>query len=88
MVSIGLRVATSATEALKVLWENEFFCDWKQKGAVVEALAKMGNHFSDAELGMAMMRASYLIRRGKRGKFEYIQKFPFVTDTTVKSSKK
>jgi hypothetical protein len=88
MVNVGTKVAMSATEALKILWEGEFFSTWKQKGPVVEALAKKGNHFSDPELGMALMRASYLTRRGKRGQYEYIQKYPFVTEETVKSAKR
>ena len=88
MVNAGAKVARSATEALKILWEDEFFSTWKQKGPVVEALANKGNHFSDPELGMALMRASYLTRRGKRGQYEYIQKHPFVTEETVKASRK
>jgi hypothetical protein len=40
MVNVGTKVAKSATEALKILWEGEFFSTWKQKGPVVEALAK------------------------------------------------
>jgi hypothetical protein len=88
MVNVGAKVARSATEALKILWEDEFFSTWKQKGPTVEALAKKGNHFSDPELGMALMRASYLTRRGKRGRYEYIQKYPFVTEETVKASRK
>jgi hypothetical protein len=88
MVNAGAKVARSATEALKILWEDEFFSTWKQKGPVVEALAKKGNHFSDPELGMALMRASYLTRRGKRGQYEYIQKYPFVAEESVKASRK
>jgi hypothetical protein len=78
MATKGKRIAKTATEALRVLWEEKFFASWKHKGQVVEALAKEGNHFSDAELGMALMRANHLTRRGKRGHYEYIQKYPFV----------
>jgi hypothetical protein len=88
MVNVGTKVARSATEALKILWEDEFFSTWKQKGPVVEALAKKGNHFSDPELGMALMRANYLTRRGKRGQYEYIQKYPSVSEDMVKTSNK
>lgn len=88
MVSMNAKVAKSATEALKILWEDEFFSTWKLKGPVVEALAKKGNHFSDAELGMALMRAGYLTRRGKRGQYEYIQKYPFVVEEMHQAPKK
>jgi len=72
------RVAKTATEGLKILWEEKFFRVWKKKDAVVAELSKHDNHFSDAELGMALMRAGHLTRRGKRGSYEYIQKYPFV----------
>lgn len=74
------RVATTATEALKLCWEEGFFRQWKKKGQVVEKLSQKGNHFSDAELGMALMRAPHLTRRGTRGSFEYIQKYPFAAE--------
>lgn len=75
-------VAKTATEALRILWRSEFFSGWKKKGLIVEALAERGNHFSDAELGMALMRAGHLTRRGKRGNYEYIQKFPFIEESS------
>ncbi len=80
MANKKTRVAKTATEALKILWEDSFFSGWKKSSAVVEYLGKKGNHFSDAELGMALMRAKHLTRRGKRGNYEYIQKYPFVAD--------
>ena|ERR1022692_501750 len=79
-VSKKSRVAKTATEALKILWESGFFKSWKKKPPIVESLSKRGNHFSDPELGMALLRASHLTRRGKRGAYEYIQKYPFVAD--------
>jgi hypothetical protein len=82
------QVAKTATEALKILWEEGFFRVWKKKPAVVESLGKKGNHFSDAELGMALMRARHLTRPGKRGNYEYIQKYPFVADEPKTSNTK
>ncbi|HTZ73735.1 MAG TPA: hypothetical protein VMB47_07435 [Candidatus Aquilonibacter sp.] len=76
MASKTGRAATSATEALKILWEEEFFVTWKKVGPIEEALAKRGNHFGDAELGMALKRAKHLTRKGKRRNYEYIQKYP------------
>ncbi|MCI0352390.1 MAG: hypothetical protein L0Z53_23480 [Acidobacteriales bacterium] len=74
------RVAKTATEALRILWEDGFFRTWKKSPAVVERLAKRGNNFSGPELGMALKRARHLTRRGKAGSFEYIQKYPFVPE--------
>lgn len=63
-----------------MLWESSFFRTWKKKTNVEEALARRGSHFSDAELGMALKRAKHLTRRGKRGSYEYIQKYPYVPE--------
>jgi len=78
MASREIRVAKSATDALRILWEEDFFHDWKRKGLIEDNLGKRGNHFSGAELGMALKRAKHLTRRGKAGSYEYIQKYPFV----------
>lgn len=88
MANRKARIARTATEALKILWEESFFRGWKKKFAVVENMAKKGNHFSDAELGMALMRAKHLTRRGKRGNYEYIQKYPFFADEPQVSNSK
>ena len=82
------RFAKTATEALKILWEEGFFQTWKKVGAIEENLGKRGNHFSDAELGMALKRAKHLTRRGKRRSYEYIQKYPFVWEEKAPADKK
>jgi hypothetical protein len=81
-------VAKTATEALRILWEEGLFLAWKKKGPIVENLDKKGNHFSDAELGMALSRAKHLTRRGKRGSYEYIQKYPFSREDSVSEAGK
>jgi len=72
-----LRFAKSATEGLKILWEDKYFRTWKKMDAIVGEFAKLENHFSDAAFGMALKRAN-LVRRGKRRSHEYIQKYPFM----------
>ena len=74
------RAGKTATETLLILWEEGFFADWKRKARVDDVLEARGNHFSDAELGMALKRAKHLTRRGKRGSYEYVQKYPFRLD--------
>ncbi|MHB1141928.1 MAG: hypothetical protein ACYC1T_09240 [Sulfuricaulis sp.] len=81
------RVAKTATEALKLLWEESFFRSWKKKAAVEVSLAKKGNHFTDAELGMALKRAKHLTRKGRPGNYEYIQKHPFIAEEIVVKKK-
>ncbi len=80
MATRNTRVAKTATEALKILWEEGFFRAWKKGAGIVDRLAKRGNNFTAPELGMALKRARHLTRRGKRGNYEYIQKHPFVTE--------
>jgi len=82
------KVAKTATEALRVLWKESFFRKWKKQSAIVEGLAKRGNNFSAPELGMALNRAKHLTRRGKRGSYEYIQKYPFVAEEVASIAKK
>jgi hypothetical protein len=81
-------VYKTATEALKALWKQGFFCTWKKKAPIEVSLSKWGNHFSDPELGMALKRAKHLTRRGKRGGFEYIQKYPHIRQENAVIQKK
>lgn len=82
------RIAQTATEALKLLWERDFFVSWRKWQSIVEGLAKLGNHFSDPELGMALKRARHLTRRGSKGSYEYIQKFQYDPDEPSALAKK
>lgn len=79
-------VARTATAALLHLWHAGFFREWRTKAVVEAQLAKGGYHFSGPELGMALMRAKHLTRKGTKGSYHYIQKYPFVSE--VKVSKK
>ena len=88
MANRKARIAKTATEALKILWGEGFFRGKKKKAAIDDALAKRGNHFSDAELGMALKRATHLTRRGKRGSYEYVQKYPYVAEEKDPTAKK
>jgi hypothetical protein len=88
MASKTGRAARSATEALVILWEEEFFRGWKKMAPIEEVLAKRGNHFSTPELGMALKRAKHLTRGGKRGNYEYIQKYPYIIADKLKLTKK
>lgn len=74
-------IAKTATRALKVLWSEGFFQDWRKASDIDESLSARHHHFSQAELGMALLRAKYLTRRGNRGDYAYIQKHPFTEDT-------
>lgn len=47
---------------------------------MIENFAKRHHHFSDQELSMALKRAKYLTRKGKRTNYEYIQKYPYIEE--------
>jgi hypothetical protein len=82
------RVAKTATEGVKILWEEKFFRTWQKMGAVVVALAKRENNFPKGVLGKALERAGYLMRKGKKGTFEYIQRYPYVPESSDAPIKK
>jgi hypothetical protein len=83
-----VRIAKGATAALTMLWEEGFFRSWRNANAIDAQLGHTGHHFSSPELGMALKRARNLTRRGTRGKYEYIQKYPFSADDQPKSKRK
>ena len=73
-------IAKSATEGLKILWSENFFEKWRKTVDINELFSNRYHHFSSAELCMALNRAKFLTRRGKRGNYEYVQKYPFVKE--------
>ena len=88
MANRKTRIAKTATEALKSLWEERFFKAWRKIGVIERHLAKRGNNFSPPELGMALMRAKHLTRKGKQKSYEYIQKYPFVAEKVTPMAKR
>lgn len=78
------KIAITATEALKILWEEKFLLGRKKYAQIEERLGKKGYHFLSAELCTALNRAKYLIRNGQKGNYEYIQKYPFIKEELIK----
>ncbi len=72
-----MKVAKTPTEALRTLWQEGFFKEWRRLSEITAYLAKKGNNFPPPDLGMALKAAKHLTRRGKRGSYEYIQKYPY-----------
>jgi hypothetical protein len=67
--------AKNSGDALKILWEENFFRNWQSIDTISKELGNRGNNFSSTEICGALIRAKkFLTRRGKRGFFEYIQK--------------
>ncbi len=76
MESRNTKTAKTASGALKILWQEGFFRSWRKSGDIIEFLAKRGNNFLPPTMGMALAAAKYLTRKGKRGSYKYIQKYP------------
>jgi hypothetical protein len=88
MANKNIKTTKTATEVLKILWEEGVFRNWVRISIVVEELARKGYHFPLTNVSKAMKRAKYLIRRGKRSNYEYIQKYPYIEETRrIKSEK-
>ena len=85
------KIIKTATEALKILWQEDFFKAWQNNSRIVSYLAKRGNNFSSGTLCMALKRTKYLTRKackGSRSNYEYIQKHPYVKEELKTKSKK
>lgn len=84
-----IEVATTATAALRMLWRDGFFRKPKTQPQVVTHLGSRDHNFGGPELGMALKRARYLTRRGAKGSYQYVQKYPFIGDEPqAKNSRK
>jgi hypothetical protein len=68
--------AQTVPGALEILWQQRVFRDAKNLGAIREELSRRGYNFNEAHLAKALTRCKFLTRRGSRGAYAYIQKFP------------
>jgi hypothetical protein len=88
MASSSGGIAKTATEALKILWADKFFKGWQKKTGIEKKLSGTRYNSSSPKLGMALKRAKHLTRKGSRGTYQYIQKYPFFEDTPARKPKK
>ena len=71
-----MKIAKHAPDALKILWQNNFFIKGKSQKEVEEELHKKGYNFGDATR-KALERANFLLPQGKKGDRKFLQKYPF-----------
>lgn len=71
------KIVISPTDRLQHLWKQGVFKVGKKIAEIDMLLAKDGYNFTSAELSMALKRAPYLTRKGKKGGYIYIQKGPY-----------
>lgn len=72
-----MSAGTKTTDALKILWKGKAFFRPKALAEVKKELQKRGYNFTDEALSMALMRARFLTRRGERGTYSFVQKYPY-----------
>lgn len=75
-----VEIAKTSTEATRMLWQKDFFKKERELKTIIEKLASEGYNFVKANLSKALGRAKFLTKKGKRGKFKYIQKHPFIDE--------
>ncbi|MER2514149.1 MAG: hypothetical protein ABTQ25_17325 [Nitrosomonas ureae] len=76
-----MSIATTAPNALKLLWQEKVFIGPNDLRAIEAELMKRGYNFTDKNLMMALKNAKFLTRRGERGNYMYIQKYPFIQES-------
>ena len=64
------------TDGLRRLYEKGVFKAQREFKEVEEELAKIDCNFPKPSLAKALERAEFLTRRGKRGSYRWIQKYP------------
>jgi hypothetical protein len=63
--------------AVETLYRAGFFSVAKSLGEVVKQVSlKLGYNFDSASILMSMKAAPYLLRRGSKGSYIFIQKYP------------
>ncbi|HEX7320330.1 MAG TPA: hypothetical protein VF399_08235 [bacterium] len=76
-----MKIAKTAPDALKILWQNKFFIKGKTLNEVEEELHNKGYNFGDATR-KALERADFLLSQGKRGDRKFLQKYPYIEEET------
>ena len=71
------QIVTKPSEALKLLWKGKMFFRRKSLSEVQVELEKRGYNFTIQAVDMALKGAKFLTRRGRKGDFKYVQKYPF-----------
>jgi hypothetical protein len=62
--------------AVDSLYEERFFASERILAAVTDRLRQKGYHFGSPSVVMALKSRAYLQRRGSKGSYRFVQKFP------------
>ena len=75
-----MKAARTAPGALKILWHDKVFIKSKNVNEIKVALEGKGYNFTDKNLMMALKAADFLTRKGNKGNYLYIQKYPYAEE--------
>ncbi|HJW20479.1 MAG TPA: hypothetical protein VJ571_07990 [Candidatus Nitrosotalea sp.] len=64
-------------DAIVLLYENEFFKEERKLLDVTTTLSKQGYNFNRNSVYMALEGADFLNKKGTRGSYKFVQKYPF-----------
>lgn len=84
-MSKGSKGLPNSTEVLRLLWQEEFFAKAKSLSEISEHMSARGFNPQAGGLSMALKRATFLSKKGKRGKFVYLQVAPPTSPTGIRS---
>ena len=68
--------ANKPSQALDLLYRTKFFGHARTLGNTVEKLGKDGYNFNSPSVLMALKSKEFLQRRGSKGNYRFIQKYP------------
>lgn len=72
-----MKIATTAPDALRILWKEKVFFETKNVNVIKKELKKRGYNLTDKNLMMALKNAKFLTRRGEKRNYSYVQKHPY-----------
>jgi repressor of nif and glnA expression len=75
-----MKIARTAPDALKILWKEKGFLKPKDVKMIEGELEKRGYNFNDKNLMMALKSSKFLTRKGEKGNYLYVQKYPYIED--------
>ncbi len=70
-------IATKPSEAIRMLWKGKVFLKPKSLAEVMQELEKRGYNFTPQAVDMRLKGSKFLTRKGSRGDYKYVQKYPF-----------
>jgi hypothetical protein len=69
-------VATKPSAAIELLYRRGYFKEPRRLGQIFANLRDEGYNFSRPSISMALKAAPFVAINGRRGEYEFVQKFP------------